>query len=256
MKTQMKGKPPSTVAEVVVLVTDYLATKPHYCEFVSRLPEQLEGVGDVLRLHYGEKGSWRKFVEDHKNIFFLYDGGGLAICLAQSPSVVISSPKASQQQHKRSVRTENKAQNHRQTSSLPCSVCHNLFPSERQLRKHLKEKHITESDIDAPVDEPGSWVSREILRKRKTEYKSFGIYECSKGCSVWVSAHSQINYKQACKKCEEYSYPRFMWVNDKKRSNEEEKNVRKQDKDKPHDKTRCEACQRGKCTLFERSTIY
>jgi hypothetical protein len=92
-----------------------------------------------------------------------------------------------------------------------------------------------------PVDTRGYWQER----KNFPGEKSFGYFAC-KTCngSNWVSAHAFKHFKQACKTCNQYTLPVYLWVNLATRRNvlcaDEEK--------KPHKSELCEACARGVCT--------
>ena len=103
---------------------------------------------------------------------------------------------------------------------------------------------LTIEDLDDPVDTGGHWVSLEDFDGRK----SFGAFECK--CSrkkFWVSAHAYATFKQACKRCDVYTLPKFMWVNDPS-DYSDSRTVMKLDADKPHDVERCEACAAGVCS--------
>lgn len=103
---------------------------------------------------------------------------------------------------------------------------------------------LTIEDLDDPVDTGGHWISLEDFVGRK----SFGAFKC-KCCSgkTWVSAHAYADFKQACKSCNVYTLPKFMWVNDPS-DDSESRTVKKLDADKPHDMARCEACAAGVCS--------
>lgn len=91
-----------------------------------------------------------------------------------------------------------------------------------------------------PVDTRGYWQER----KKFPGDKSFGYFACN-ACdgSNWVSAHAFKNFKQACKKCNHFTLPVYLWVNLATKRNvfgvDEEK--------KPHKSELCEACARGIC---------
>ena len=92
-----------------------------------------------------------------------------------------------------------------------------------------------------PVSSLGFWQAREKFSGRK----SFGFFACNScGTSSWVSAHGFKSYKQACKKCNQYSLPVYLWVNQEDRKAGGDRD----DKKKPHKSGLCEACARGVCT--------
>ena len=82
--------------------------------------------------------------------------------------------------------------------------------------------------------------------------KSFGLYKCTAAAkkgecgNTWSSAHAMKEYGQGCKKCEAFSQPWLMWHNTSvvRTSNPN-------DKKRPHDRERCEACALGVCTAGE-----
>jgi hypothetical protein len=95
----------------------------------------------------------------------------------------------------------------------------------------------------------GQWVfAGEFAGK-----KSFGYYHCDCG-KWWLSAHSYRKYYQECQICENECYPTYLWVNsDDEPSNKEAVPV---DLSKPHDKSRCGACQVGKCTSYNNPSLH
>ena len=106
---------------------------------------------------------------------------------------------------------------------------------------------LTADSLLSPIDTPGNWVAREEFHGNK----SFGAFEC--GCNkVWLSAHAYTNYSQRCKRCEAESLPSFMWVNT---DNGERREKAAIDKNKPHDRERCEACRLDVCTMDDASTL-
>jgi hypothetical protein len=90
-------------------------------------------------------------------------------------------------------------------------------------------------------DIEGQWVQR----KDCTKQKSFGYYECKICHGIWKSAHAQKNYRQACKPCNSYYFPFYMWENENL-PGQRNKII---DDDKPHMKDLCEACKKGKCII-------
>ena len=97
--------------------------------------------------------------------------------------------------------------------------------------------------LSAPVDVPGEWVRRS---DSGPERKSFGAFQCEDCDTLWVSAHAYNTHHQACKRCEAWILPSFVWVNEEKQRRRNRK-VRELDPNKPHDSARCGACQAGKC---------
>jgi hypothetical protein len=86
----------------------------------------------------------------------------------------------------------------------------------------------------------GAWLLRRDYLELKGERKSFGYYRCD--CrKTWGSAHAFPTTRQACKECDEWSYPLLMWFNT------EEKQARHipDGDDRPHDRERCERCCKG-----------
>ena len=59
-----------------------------------------------------------------------------------------------------------------------------------------------------------------------------------------MSAHAYKGYKQACKKCKQYTMPVYLWVNTGPRRTVSEAD----DLKTPHKSELCEACARGVCT--------
>ncbi len=118
----------------------------------------------------------------------------------------------------------------------------------KRYKKLSKAKDLSDSEGDVPienlpipVDTDGYWVKRQNFFREK----SFGYFVC-KGCKkTWLSAHSFKKYKQGCKGCETENYAKYLWVNTSKQ--DKELKFDGLDKDKPHDKMRCEACQFGIC---------
>ena len=92
------------------------------------------------------------------------------------------------------------------------------------------------------MDEPGFWVELKDFWGNK----SFGMFECEDCDQIWLSAHAFKRFKQACKSCETWSPPKFMWVNAER--GERNKYHKEPDLNKPHHRDRCEACRRGVCT--------
>lgn len=74
-------------------------------------------------------------------------------------------------------------------------------------------------------------MSQQEFRGRK----SFGHFECPNSVSgdlTRVPAHAQRNFKQGCKRCENFSHARFLWQNEE----EEERRDRNETRTgPPHD---------------------
>lgn len=124
-----------------------------------------------------------------------------------------------------------------------------------QKTKKIKSKNPTfhnpnkiyDKDLPIPVETEGYWVKRNDFEREK----SFGYFVCTKCKKNWLSAHSFKKYKQGCKGCEKKYYPQYLWYNVKNRErNPEFAGI---NKEKPHDKMRCEACHLGIC--LERLTL-
>jgi len=116
--------------------------------------------------------------------------------------------------------------------------------------KVIKDLSDSEADSDAeislknlpiPVDTEGFWVKRENFFGKK----SFGFFVCKNCKKTWLSAHSHSIYKQGCKGCETENYAKYFWVNSHKK--EKDPDFQGLNKEKPHDKMRCEACHLGIC---------
>jgi len=109
------------------------------------------------------------------------------------------------------------------------------------------DEEILTLSLPIPVNTEGCWVKRKDFVKEK----SFGYFVCKECKKSWLSAHSFKKYKQGCKGCEIEYYPKYLWNNTEKRKESPE--FEKVNKDKPHDRTRCEACHLGIC--LDRLTI-
>jgi len=96
----------------------------------------------------------------------------------------------------------------------------------------------------------GIWI-------RSIEYKSFGIFECSK-CKLnkkfirWTSAYANSKYEQQCKKCKNHYFPKFMWINHTNETNNKN-NTEQQD---THLSALCGACRDNNCKYTNSNTIY
>ncbi len=137
---------------------------------------------------------------------------------------------------------------------VKCCDCDKVFKTEEACQQHYNAVHY-DSEYDdevseeieeewrpsPPVDSKGLWVHREEFKG----FKSFGYYQCIKCCKTWFSAHAHPNYRQACKKCEVWEYPRYLWQNLEK--DVREKKPKEDEEKKPHDQNRCEACKIGEC---------
>lgn len=107
-----------------------------------------------------------------------------------------------------------------------------------------------ELQMDPPVDTPGRWVPVDQFPGSK----SFGVYFCEH-CSGkhWVSAHAIPRFTQACKACNTYSKPKYMWVNEQSRGKKEDRPAHPMNGH--HDRERCEACRHGACTASSNPTM-
>jgi hypothetical protein len=101
---------------------------------------------------------------------------------------------------------------------------------------------------DPPFDDiEGKWVPRKQFKGRE----SFGRYRCHACKKSWTSAHAFKWYRQGCKDCNKRFLPCCMWVNAKphrQREHKHDSDSTTTKKDKPHDKSRCDACDAKKCT--------
>lgn len=61
-----------------------------------------------------------------------------------------------------------------------------------------------------------------------------------------MSSRSKKQFKQACKNCDSYYFPAFLWENDEKKKKENDKKELN-DNQKPHMSHLCQACKLGKC---------
>jgi hypothetical protein len=92
-----------------------------------------------------------------------------------------------------------------------------------------------------PIDTPGYWILRDEFKG----IKSFGHFVCenAKCKNNWTSAHANKEFRQGCKLCDKRALPAHMWVNTHKLHKDKDVTI----KLKPHDSTRCEACEKGVC---------
>jgi hypothetical protein len=75
---------------------------------------------------------------------------------------------------------------------------------------------------------------------------SFGFFKCF--CKkIWISAYAQSVWRQGCKSCDNYSYPKLMWKNDDK--NEKNDFVKTTTQHETH---LCEACHNGVCPYLKK----
>jgi transposase-like protein len=113
------------------------------------------------------------------------------------------------------------------------------FSSQSAHNQHrVHTRHGDEEDLPAPpVDSPGKWIPRAQFKGRK----SFGHFQCPKCHKWWNSAFAFPDKKQACKECETWNHPVYLWLN----SSLEPRQPRADISDTPHDGSRCEACQSG-----------
>jgi len=128
--------------------------------------------------------------------------------------------------------------------TVPCTACDKTFGSASAAEQHFHDVHgDPDPDFNPPYDTAdGEWVwAREF-----TGRKSFGVFECNTCSNVWLSAHAQTSYAQACRDCDDYVNPVAMWVNQYAADSDDE-SVRAAGK--PHHAHRCEACHAGQCSV-------
>jgi hypothetical protein len=105
--------------------------------------------------------------------------------------------------------------------------------------------------LDAPVDTPGEWVSREDFGGRK----SHGYFACSCG-KWWYSAHTFRDFVQGCLQCEVGSLPLAMWVDfEEEEEEEEEEHIQSNycrvcEQEDSHGNY-CQACGRSECQEYD-----
>ncbi len=121
-------------------------------------------------------------------------------------------------------------------------ACSNCVCSKCKARVQQEKIDLCEYCLPKPFEGiDGYWVYRSDCNKQK----SFGYYECSKCYGKWTSAHAQKDYKQACKSCNFYSLPLYMWENEYPFGHIKIN----RDDDKPHLSQLCEACHKGVCIV-------
>ena len=76
---------------------------------------------------------------------------------------------------------------------------------------------------------------------------SFGYFRCESCHKTWMSARSKKEFTQACKACNGYYLPAYLWQNDS--NNYEKKEKALVNNLKNHRSDLCEACQKGRCYL-------
>ena len=105
-----------------------------------------------------------------------------------------------------------------------------------------------------PVDSPGEWRPlADILAERGSrQLKSFGFFFCDKCRRGWHSAHAFSDARQACQKCETWSYPAAMWINFLKAQGDSKGLIGST----PHDAARCEACRMGRCVQRDPELLF
>lgn len=125
-----------------------------------------------------------------------------------------------------------------------CTECLRSFGSARSCYQHYYTLHYRVSydywndlimgGLEPPYSEmEGYWIDREHFKG----IKSFGFYRCENK-KTWISAHAKKNYRQSCKCCNKFYYPKYLWRNTKP-GTVVSKNT------KPHESSRCEACLSG-----------
>ena len=159
-----------------------------------------------------------------------------------------SSSRASEQHtkavHKPKATSPSKPKPKPKPQTFACDQCDRVFSSHRGLYDHTEVVHqprlLKRKDLKDPVSENGFWVKR----KHFTGRKSFAAFDCPCG-KYWISAHGFPCYKQGCKSCDEKSLPKFLWVNENGTDRSGE--AHGPDPTRPHDMSRCQACQAGAC---------
>lgn len=161
------------------------------------------------------------------------------------------------------------------TAKIVCPSCAKQFPfakykdvqtAERAWAQHQRSAHTSgnsEGEYDSsdddeqnmpdpPVPSAGQWISYRVFKEQGGK-KSFGYYVCVCG-KFWVSAHSQVGARQGCQSCEKYSLPKLMWHNltiaPRRKAADDNK------LDAPHDKARCEACQKSREGDCRKSSVF
>ena len=139
---------------------------------------------------------------------------------------------------------------------VACLVCGKRFKSQRAADQHFRDAHPEDdSDSDSDSDSTstcddapyppfpgayGAWVLADAFVGRK----GFGVFECSRCCKTWMSAHAQVRYRQGCRGCNTMLHPLLMWESWECRESTE-----RGDTAKPHDRSRCEGCMAGSCLI-------
>ena len=159
--------------------------------------------------------------------------------------------------------------------SLRCPTCSSVFSAEVDRLHHMLNEHLcigaralepTNDEPARPLPVPASTFDPKPFKPEWPPYddmegewvltedfagnKSFGLFRCAPCESSWMSAHAtmkpdaQTAYKQACKYCDTWTAPLYMWQNA-----DSDSRWRSQDEDdKPHMSHLCEACKLGECT--------
>ena len=106
---------------------------------------------------------------------------------------------------------------------------------------YYQGNNVLPPDFDPYEGCQGRWVSRNEFTAAN---KTFGYFKCSSCNKTWMSAHSKKQFKQACKSCNTYVLPAYLWVNDNTNYRKDKALV---DTKKPHRSDLCQACQKGRC---------
>eukprot|EP01130_Rhizamoeba_saxonica_P002091 TRINITY_DN11899_c0_g1_i1.p1 TRINITY_DN11899_c0_g1~~TRINITY_DN11899_c0_g1_i1.p1 ORF type:complete len:223 (+),score=28.03 TRINITY_DN11899_c0_g1_i1:85-753(+) len=129
-----------------------------------------------------------------------------------------------------------------------CQECKKLLPTS-QFKRNSRDCNecILGNNLPLPYEDClGSWIPREDFFGRK----SFAFYKCNSCRKRWMSSRGFKDHRQACKNCERYVYPDFMWENENyyhPDSSEESSNSFLEDNEIPHMSQYCEACRLGVC---------
>ena len=166
--------------------------------------------------------------------------------------------------HKRNYPSQKALQDHMKSPchSLRCDKHNQIFKKYEDFQQHLrsskhpefisseKEEFVNEKsilsykeelDIPPPFEGiKGKWVRPDLIPEHLLNKTSFGFFKCF--CKrTWISAYAQSIWRQGCKSCVYYSYPKLMWIND-------DKNEKKDfSETPPHLDKLCEACYYGVC---------
>lgn len=126
-------------------------------------------------------------------------------------------------------------------------------PAGRDKKKKERKKKKAKPNHPAPsppVNTRGQWKLYQEFDGRK----SFGSFMCTSCRKQWISAHAYLDYRQACKNCDEYYYATWMWKNYDNSTCDGIDIKDTKNYTGPHDRERCEACAVGVCSLARGSS--